>query len=104
MYMFCKYICTKHAHTYFICKNPLERKVATQFLNVIAQFLAHNQHFYFKKLKKKKKSDAAPKSEEGGEKQLSFFSQKANKTVPTDQQGHFGWIKKDSTDMYKHWE
>ena len=31
-------------------------------------------------------------------------SQKANKTVPTDQQGHFGWIKKDSTDMYKHWE
>ena len=30
--------------------------------------------------------------------------QKANKTVPTDQQGHFGWIKKGSTDMYKHWE
>ena len=32
------------------------------------------------------------------------YSQKANKTVSTDQQGHFGWIKKDSTDMYKHWE
>ena len=25
---------------------------------------------------------------------LSSDSQKANKTVPTDQQGHFGWIKK----------
>ena len=35
---------------------------------------------------------------------ISMNNQKANKTVPTDQQGHFGWIKKDSTDMYKHWE
>ena len=36
--------------------------------------------------------------------QLLRSSQKANKTVPTDQQGQFGWIKKDSTDMYKQWE
>ena len=52
-----------------MCKNPLKRKVASQFLNVLAQFLGHYQHFC-----KKKKSDAAPKSEEGGdEKQLCFF-------------------------------
>ena len=51
-----------------MCKNPLKRKVASQFLNVLAQFLTHYQHFC------KKKSDAAPKSEEGGdEKQLYFF-------------------------------
>ena len=43
-----------------MCKNPLKRKVASQFLNVLAQFLTHYQHFC-----KKKKSDAAPKSEEG---------------------------------------
>ena len=55
-----------------MCKNPLKRKVASQFLNVLAQFLTHYQHFC--KKKKKKKSDAAPKSEEGGdEKQLCFF-------------------------------
>ena len=54
-----------------MCKNPLKRKVASQFLNVLAQFLTHYQHFG---KKKKKKSDAAPKSEEGGdEKQLCFF-------------------------------
>ena len=53
-----------------MCKNPLKRKVASQFLNILAQFLTHYQHF----CKKKKKSDAAPKSEEGGdEKQLCFF-------------------------------
>ena len=53
-----------------MCKNPLKRKVAFQFLNVLAQFLTHYQHF----CKKKNKSDAAPKSEEGGdEKQLCFF-------------------------------
>ena len=53
-----------------MCKNPLKRKVASQFLNVLAQFLTHYQHF----CKKKKESDAAPKSEEGGdEKQLCFF-------------------------------
>ena len=53
-----------------MCKNPLKRKVASQFLNVLAQFLTHYQHF----CKKKKKNDAAPKSEEGGdEKQLCFF-------------------------------
>ena len=51
-----------------MCKNPLKRKVASQFLNILAQFLTHYQHFC------KKKSDAAPKSEEGGdEKQLCFF-------------------------------
>ena len=56
-----------------MCKNPLKRKVASQFLNVLAQFLTDYQHFC-KKEKKKKKSDAAPKSEEGGdEKQLCFF-------------------------------
>ena len=44
--------------------------MASQFLNVLAQFLTHYQHLN----KKKKKSDAAPKSEEGGdEKQLCFF-------------------------------
>ena len=48
-------------------------KVASQFLNVLAQFLTHYQHFC-KKKKKKKKNDVAPKSEEGGdEKQLCFF-------------------------------
>ena len=58
-----------------MCKNSLKRKVASQFLNVLAQFLTHYQHFCKKKKKKKKKkSDAAPKSEEGGdEKQLLFF-------------------------------
>ena len=46
--------------------------MASQFLNVLAQFLMHYQHFC--KKKKKKKGDAAPKSEEGGdEKQLCFF-------------------------------
>ena len=56
-----------------MCKNPLKRKVASQFLNVLAQFPTHYQHFC---KKKKKKSDAAPKSEEGGdEKQLCFFMQ-----------------------------
>ena len=55
-----------------MCKNPLKRKVASQFLNVLAQFLTHYQHFC---KKKKKKSDAAPKSEEGGdEKQLCFYA------------------------------
>ena len=45
--------------------------MASQFLNVLAQFLMHYQHFC---TKKKKKSDAAPKSEEGGdEKQLVFL-------------------------------
>ena len=53
-----------------MCKNPLKRKVASQFLNVLAQFLTHYQHF----CKKKKKSDAGPKSEEGGDdKQLCVF-------------------------------
>ena len=57
-----------------MCKNSLERKVASQFLNVLAQFLTHYQHFCKKKKKKKKKSNKAPKSEEGGdEKQLCFF-------------------------------
>ena len=57
-----------------MCKNPLKRKVASQFLKVLAQFLTHYQHFCKKKKKKKKKSDAAPKSEEGGdEKQLCFL-------------------------------
>ena len=43
-------------------------KVASQLLNVLAQFLTHYQHFC------KKKKNAAPKSEEGGdEKQLCFF-------------------------------
>ena len=52
-----------------MCKNPF-RKVASQFLNVLAQFLMHYQHLN----KTKKKNDAAPKSEEGGdEKQLFFF-------------------------------
>ena len=32
-----------------MCKDPLKRKVASQFLNVLAQFLMHYQH-----LKKKK--------------------------------------------------
>ena len=55
-----------------MCKNPLKRTVASQFLNGLAQFLTLYQHFC--KKKKKKKSDAAPKSEEGGdEKQLCFF-------------------------------
>ena len=56
-----------------MCKNTgtLKRKVASQFLNVLAQFLTHYQHFC---KKKEKKSDAAPKSEEGGnEKELCFF-------------------------------
>ena len=54
-----------------MCKNPLKRKVASQFLNVLAQFLTYYQHFC---KKKKKKSDEAPKSEEGGdEKQLCFL-------------------------------
>ena len=52
-----------------MCKNSLKRKVASQFLNVLAQFLTHYQHFCIKK-----KSGSAPKSEEGGdEKQLCFF-------------------------------
>ena len=53
-----------------MCKNPLKRKVASQFLNVLAQFLTHYQHF----CKKKKKKVMRPKSEEGGdEKQLCFL-------------------------------
>ena len=43
-----------------MCKNPLKRKVASQFLNVLAQFLTHYQHFC-KKKKKKKKSVRHPK-------------------------------------------
>ena len=66
------YICTNTCLN-ILCKNPLKRKVASQFLNVLAQFLTHYQYF---RLKKKKKSDAAPKSEEGGDKkQLCFFMQ-----------------------------
>ena len=62
-----------------MCKNPLKRKVASQFLNILAQFLIHYQHFC---KKKKKKSDAAPKSEEGGdEKQLCFFMRSKMKII-----------------------
>ena len=57
-----------------MCKNPLKRKVASQFLNVLAQFLHIISIFV-----KEKKSDAAPKSEEGGdEKQLCFFMRPYN--------------------------
>ena len=40
--------------------------MASQFWNVLAQFLTHYQHFCGKK-----KSDAAPKSEEGGDDHIS---------------------------------
>ena len=55
-----------------MCKNPLKRKVASQFLNVLAQFLRHYQHFC------KKKSDAAPKSEEGGTRNNFVFFMRPN--------------------------
>ena len=40
-----------------MCKNPLKRKVASQVLNVLAQFLTHYQHL----CKKKKKVMRHPK-------------------------------------------
>ena len=35
-----------------MCKNPLKRKVASQFLNVLPKFQTHYQHFCKKKEKK----------------------------------------------------
>ena len=32
-----------------MCKNPLKRKVTSQFLNILAQFLRHYRHFCRKK-------------------------------------------------------
>ena len=53
VYVLGAYICTNTClnifHVYKSFTNPLKRKVASQFLNVLAQFLTHYQHFCKKK-------------------------------------------------------
>ena len=63
-----------HVLTYFMCKSPLKRKVASQFVNVLAQFLTYYQHFCKKKKKKKKKWCGTQKwGGRGRETTLFFF-------------------------------
>ena len=57
-----------------MCKNPLKRKVASQFLNVLAQFLRHYQHFRKKKKKKKKWCGTQKWGGRGRETTLFFYA------------------------------
>ena len=64
--------CKSNPKTGLRCSTPLKRKVASQFLNVLAQFLTHYQHFC-KKKKKKKKVMRHPKVRRGRETTLFFL-------------------------------